>query len=376
MGDRGIRPGAGYIDIDYTFQGQRRRERLPWRATPRNVAKARLLKAELEEAQTPLDLFRVYARSHPESRFHRGDLIEHLLVAWLEQQTGLAPSTRRDYLNSVEHFLVPAFGHLHIQELRWRHVRDFLAQHPDLTAKRRNNVLIPLRQVCARAVEDEQLPASPFTGRAIGGKKSEHRPDPFTPAEVAVLLPACPPQLATLVQFACWSGLRTGELIGLEWGDVDWVQGFLRVRHNVAGGVLKGPKTEAGVRDVLLLPAAREALTRQKAHTFLAGGRVFHDPVTGLPWLNDTAIRKRWMPAMKRSGVRYRRPYSTRDTYASTLLSAGEDPAWVATQMGHRDFFVLRRSYAAWIDAVGKGGSRILALAASTQRQSGGGEAG
>lgn len=367
---RGVRAGPDFIDIDYTWQGQRRRERLPWRPTPRNLGKAALLKAELDEAQSPVDLFRVYARFYPESRYHRGDLIEHLLADWLEQQAGLAPSTRRDYLNSVEHFLIPAFGALHIQELRWRHIRDWLAEHPDLSAKRRNNVLIPLRQVCARAVEDEQLPASPFTGRAIGGRASTHKPDPFTPAELAALLPACPPGLAHLVEFACWSGLRTGELIALEWGDVDWVQGFVRVRQNVAGGVLKAPKTAAGVRDVLLLPRAREALTRQKALSLLhPSGRVFLDPLTGSPWTNDVAIRKRWMPAMKRSGVRYRRPYSTRDTYASVLLSAGEDPAWVATQMGHRDWFVLRRSYAAWIDAVGKGGSRILAAESSMPRQ-------
>lgn len=366
---RGVRAGASHIDIDYTFAGERRRERLAWRPTAANVAKAVVLKGELDAASTPLDLFRVYAKHYPQSRFHRGALVETLLADWLEQQTGLAPSTRRDYLNSVEHFLIPAFGSLHIQELRWRHVRDFLALHPDLSTKRRNNVLIPLRQVCGRAVEDEQIPASPFTGQAIGGRVSSHRPDPFTPAELDVLLPACPPQLANLIEFACWSGLRTGELIALEWGDIDWVQGQIRVTRNQAGGVAKGPKTSAGVRDVLLLPRAREALTRQKAHTFLMGGRIFHDPVTGLPWVGDSAIRKRWMPAMRRSGVRYRRPYSTRDTYASTLLSVGEDPAWVATQMGHRDWAVLRRSYAAWIDAVGKGGSRIMAAEASTQRQ-------
>ena len=361
-GHRGVRAGPGYIAVEYTFQGQRRRERLPWRPTAGNLARAQVLKAELDACITPLDVFRVYAKHYPQSRYHRGDLIETLLVDWLAQQGGLAASTRRDYLNSVEHFLVPAFGALHIQELRWRHIRDFLALHPELSTKRRNNVLIPLRQVCARAVEDEQIPASPFAGRAIGGQASTHKPDPFTPAELEALLPACPPQLANLVEFACWSGLRTGELIALEWGDIDWVQGYIRVSRNVAGGVLKGPKTAAGVRDVLLLPRARAALTRQKAFSFLAGGRVFLDPVTGEPWTNDVAVRKRWIPAMRRSGVRYRRPYSTRDTYASTLLSAGEDPAWVAVQMGHRDWGVLRRSYAAWIDAVGKGGSRILAL--------------
>jgi len=43
------------------------------------------------------------------------------------------------------------------------------------------------------------------------------------------------------------------------------------------------------------------------------------------------------VPAMKKSGVRYRYPYQTRHTYASIMLSPGEHPVWVAKQMEHSD---------------------------------------
>src|ERR1019366_3566308 len=82
-----------------------------------------------------------------------------------------------------------------------------------------------------------------------------------------------------------------------------------------------------------------EALESQKALTFSRGGQLFVTPRTERPWETDGQIRKTaWAPALKRASVRYRYPYQTRHTYASTMLSAGENPLWVAQQMGHRDW--------------------------------------
>jgi integrase len=52
-----------------------------------------------------------------------------------------------------------------------------------------------------------------------------------------------------------------------------------------------------------------------------------------------------WVPAMKKAGVRYRRSYQTRHTYASMMLSADEHPMWVAKQMRHTDWSMIARVY-------------------------------
>ena len=54
---------------------------------------------------------------------------------------------------------------------------------------------------------------------------------------------------------------------------------------------------------------------------------------------------------MKKAGVRYRRPYQTRHTYASMMLSAGEHPIWVAKQMGHSDWTMIAQDYGKWMPA-------------------------
>jgi integrase len=176
--------------------------------------------------------------------------------------------------------------------------------------------------------------------------------DPFSSEEQAAILDALSGQKRNLIQFALWTGLRTSELCALEWGDIDWRRGTLRVQRakTQVSDEAETTKTRSGVRDVKLLGPALDALQAQKPHTFMKGGVVFENPRTGEAWTGDQPIRHGvWVPAMRKAGVRYRRPYQTRHTYASMMLSAGESPMWVAQQMGHSDWTMIARIYGRWI---------------------------
>ncbi len=61
--------------------------------------------------------------------------------------------------------------------------------------------------------------------------------------------------------------------------------------------------------------------------------------------------------------MRYRRPYQTRHTYASMMLTAGESPVWVAQQMGHSDWAMIARIYGRWVrDAVPDAGAKAVEM--------------
>jgi integrase len=172
----------------------------------------------------------------------------------------------------------------------------------------------------------------------------------FSIEEMGAILGQLEGQVLNFYQFAFWTGLGTSELIALQWGDVEEASGVVRVRRAKVMGAIKTTKTAAGRRDVRLLPPALDALKRQKTHTQLPGGEIFHNPLTGRPWVSDKAVREvHWRHALTRGGIRYRVPYQTRHTYASMMLTAGEDPMWVAQQMGHRSPTTTYRKYARWI---------------------------
>jgi integrase len=124
--------------------------------------------------------------------------------------------------------------------------------------------------------------------------------------------------------------LRTSELIALEWEDIDLTHGLFNVVRAVVKKQIKGTKTIAGKRQVMLLPPAIETLKTQMKFTFKLDKRVFHNPRTNQPWETDHQIRRTaWVHTIKRAGIRYRNPYQTRHTYASMMLSlSGLQARW------------------------------------------------
>lgn len=352
------------IEIDFYFRGVRCRERLKLAPTPRNLQYAQRLlgqvKVEIEKGTFDYhEHFPNSRRAKTLARDPRGlDLIEHRLERWYEgKKRELEHSTLDCYRRYIYNVLIPRCGRTPLREFDKAAGKALVASFDaELSAKRINNVLGPLRGVFDDAVDEGTLATNPLDGlkvRRRGRISSNDDIDPFTPDEIRVLLAtASDPQMRNYCQFNLATGLRTSEMIGLAWGDVDFVAGTIRVRRAVVMGKLKAPKTDAGARVVDLSPPALAALRAQKAATFLAGGRVFHNPGTELPWTSDRAVRVRFKTLLQRAGVRYRYPYQMRHTFASIALSAGENVMWVSKQMGHRDWTITARIYSRWIPSV------------------------
>jgi integrase len=125
----------------------------------------------------------------------------------------------------------------------------------------------------------------------------------------------------------------------------------------------KPQKTKAGRREIKLLAPALSALEEQKQFTRGHNGTIFQNPRTGIRWSGDLVVRGAWKRAVDAAKVRYRRPYQTRHTYASMMLTAGESPMWVAQQMGYKDWTMIARIYGRWIkDAVPDAGSKTVKM--------------
>ena len=113
---------------------------------------------------------------------------------------------------------------------------------------------------------------------------------------------------------------------------------------------LKGVKTgELGERELVLLPKAIEALKFQKQWTMTRRTFVFHNPYWDKPWTNTNQLANRFKECCLQAGVRYRRPYMMRHTYASMMLKHGEDESFVARQLGHVDTTMVRKAYREFI---------------------------
>ncbi len=364
-----VRDGAkgSTIRIRFQYQGRERRETLKLEATPANLRYANRLRGEILNAIARgtfsyADFFpeskQAKLMAKPASKTKIGDLLDSFIEAAAAsvERGAMSPSTLHGYRKIVNNILKPKWGPLMIADVTPVALRTWISSM-DCTAKTARNNIGPLHSIFEDALNDGLIEANPLDRLALNKiltktkRKSQYEVDPFSLQEITAILDACDGPARNLFQFAFWSGLRTSELIGLRWKDVDFKAGLIRVRQAVVVRETKSTKTLAGLRDVLMLPSARAALEAQKQWSALMKhGRVFTCPWTGKPWTGDKQIRVNcWAHILKRAEVRYRNPYQTRHTYASTLLSRGENPLWVAQQMGHVDTEMIIKHYGRWI---------------------------
>jgi integrase len=376
--EKGIKAVSGTsIQITFTYRGVCCRERIRLVPTPANLERANRHRIAILDAieRGTFD----YATTFPDSprRFQFAEekgachLLEDWLESWLaQQQKHLKSSTFDGYRKIIYGVLVKHIGRLRLDEIRVGHIKAMCDAMGQVTNKRLTNIQSVLRMALTDAVTDELIASNPLSGWNYTRReapKPEDEIDPFTATEQEAILAACRDHHHNnLFQFAFWSGLRTSELVALEWGDIDWQRGTIRVERSVTTASKTQPelpKTRRSRREVKILPPAMEALKRQKTLTFLEGGRVFRNPNTGMPWIGDQKIRMAWESILKRAGIRYRSPKQTRHTYASMMLTAGESPIWIANQMGHSDTTMIFRRYGRWItDAVPEAGDKAVML--------------
>lgn len=207
-------------------------------------------------------------------------------------------------------------------------------------------------------------------------KKSRTEPDPLTRDEFIRLIEACHhQQIKNLWSLAVYTGMRHGELCGLAWEDIDLKAGTLMVRRNhTRAKEFTLPKTDAGTDRVIhLVQPAIDVLKSQAALTRLGKqyetevklreyGRTTIHPCTFVfnPQITTHggcsgyhysvySINRVWEAAMRRAGLRYRKAYQSRHTYACWSLTAGANPNFIASQMGHTNAQMVYQVYGAWM---------------------------
>lgn len=359
------------IEIDFYYCGTRCRERIQLKPTPANLKKAALHRAAIMNAiiSGTFDYSVTFPGSKNSAKFAPSQYtIKRYLEEWLENKKPvLKASSHHDYSKTIKNIIIPRFGTMLLHALSRNDVRQWITTI-ECSNKRISNILSPLRAALQDAQHDDLIQTNPLYNwtykRNEAPNKTSHI-DPFTREEQQAIINSATGSIRNQIVTFFWTGMRTSELIALEWPDIDWKRKKINVNKAItnAGRINETTKTKSGKREIDMLPPVEKALIDQKIHTLLQGGKVFLNPATCTQWTGDQQIRKGyWIPLLKAAGVRYRNPYQTRHTYASMMLSAGENLAWVSNQMGHGDVLITARTYARWIKTDQQQGNKALEM--------------
>ena len=363
--------GPDAIQIDFRWKGVRCRPRVRLSASKANIRYCEAWKRRIED-EIALGTF-VWEKHFPHHPnpcpAQSATRLREYALAYVDSLAGqIQPETQKEYEQCVE-IVARGMHNPALDRLDRAKFRHWISTQT-LSKNRIDNLLTPIHGALKQAVEDGAIAKNPLEGfevrRITTGEKQVI--DPFSPAEVEALGKT---ELGDLWSFWAWTGLRSGEVIGLLWGDVDDLCKTVTVRRAVRRGREKSTKTLSGVRVLSLLAPARAALLRiRSASDDDSDKPVFRNPQTGRGWPVAKALNRAFARACRKAGVRRRYVYQLRHTFATWALSAGENPAWIAKQMGHSDTTMLFKHYGKWMPQLDpSAGSRMLEAAKPKARR-------
>lgn len=167
--------------------------------------------------------------------------------------------------------------------------------------------------------------------------------NPFTLEELEVILDKAKGYKRNFFGIMAFSGVRPGELVSLKWKDVDFDNETFKVLRTRIRGDFGPTKTRSSKRVVEMMPSVKEYFLKQYE---LTGGNeldmvflsAFHKPF----YSHDT-IAKQFKDLLGDGDKRYL--YQLRHTFASLMISNGEEITWVSQMMGHKSADITLRVY-------------------------------
>ena len=385
-----IRSRTGKWVVDFRYMGIRCRETTFMTDSPANLKKLEKIMEKME-AELILGTFK-YSTYFPKSPkvlemealntrkqsfiSNTPNFKEFSEIWFAEKQVEWRISYKRKIATTLSTYILPYFGQKLVDQINKADLLGFRAslakvtygkRQENLSASRINQIMTPLRMILEEAADRYSF-VTPY--RNIKTLK-ELKPDvmPFTLEEVWKIINNVRTDFKYYYIVRFFTGMRTSEIDALKWKNIDFNRREIRIREALVDGHLGTPKTYGSSRDMPMSNMVYEALWKQYNYTSQRSEFVFCNRKGG-PLDYRLVNRRIWHPTLMILGITPRRAYQTRHTAATLWLAAGENPEWIARQMGHSTTEMLFRVYSRYVpDITRRDGSAFEQLIQQSQQE-------
>jgi integrase len=207
--------------VDFWFNHLRYRKRSPENSRAGAQAYELVLRQKLARGK-PLELNHSYGNQPNFAQFSR---------RWYDQyvKANNKPSEQYAKEKILRSSLVPFFGEMRLDQIKTERIEEFKAQQSatGVTKKTINNRLAILRKCLNDANEWLGIPVPKIKLLKADPPKTDY----LTPGEQELLLEHADGHIRTMILLALRTGLRQGEIRGLQWTSIDWQNRIMTVRH-------------------------------------------------------------------------------------------------------------------------------------------------
>ena len=256
---------------------------------------------------------------------------------WLSSYAspGVKPSTLAGYKRIIEKLLQPAFGHYQMTDIMTGHLQAFIADRlKSVSAKTATNEIVVIKEMFKHALRWGYLKLNPaeYLERP---RITKPEIEVLSPAEISALLEKASGHYRTAFLTDFLTGMRAGELWGLQWGDIDWNSKRIHVRRSLWKGSFQTPKSKTSNRQIDIPDMLIQELKKWKLACPVNEHDLVFPSAEGRPSQHDNVVKRHYNPALRNAGLRQVSFHSLRHSNASMRIQAGQNIKYIQSQMGH-----------------------------------------
>lgn len=256
---------------------------------------------------------------------------------WLTSyaETKTKPSTFRSYKDIINNHLIPVMGDYFLTEITGVMIQKYIALRlKKVKPKTVINEIVPLKEMFKHAVQWEYLKVNPAQYVERPRVESEEM-EIFSPVEFRLFLDHVTPKHKPLFLTAVLTGMRRGELLGLQWGDIDWNHSQIHVKRSLWKGQFLSPKSKKSKRKIDMTPSLVRELRKHKLASPPSDLDLVFCNSDGKSLDADNFVKREFLPVLAKSKTRKIRFHDLRHTNVALRIEQGQNIKYIQAQLGH-----------------------------------------
>lgn len=247
----------------------------------------------------------------------------------------LRPSTRKVFDDIIKRLLLPAFSDIQMSSIDTGQLQAYVSGRAKVVkANTVRNDLTVIKLLFKYAYCWDYTKHDP-TEKLIRPKIDKPEIEIMAPDEFELFLSEAERPYALAFLTAFLTGMRAGELWGLQWGDIDWSSKQIHVRRSLWEHQFQKPKTKNAIRRIDMTERlVKEIRTWKLACPVNKHDLVFPSPENSAT-MHGNVMKRYFNPALRRAGLRHVSFHSLRHSNASMRILAGQNLKYLSTQLGH-----------------------------------------
>jgi integrase len=291
-------------------------------------------------------------------KVHSGKFFENTIVPTVKDMIAMSLEihkanrkhlTHKGYEYILNKRVIPHFGNRKIDTIKPSELALWQNQLlENLSSRSVISARVIFNTIFEDALRDELIEKNPFSIVKSPALVYLREIEPFNKDEIFQILNDIPLKVRLFFAIGFFTGARTGEITALKVKDIDLDNKTISISRTRNHGVETSPKTKSSIREIdildVLVPYIKEHLEIHPNNEYLFETR--HKS----PYYSANQLsRLYWEKSLKRLNIKFRNLYQMRHTFASMMISSGEDILWVSSMLGHKNSNITLSTYAKFV---------------------------